>query len=246
MDCLNDNCDYAGPHASGSVAALPLGAGVSDSVWLCKACWDREMAWRSRQNKTLPAEAMFAILPFSSQLKSPMVMIPASRNTRLLRRVLRKALADSGRSSGQLPLSQTEGAQKYVRRVTLVNRRGEAKDYALKWGTFDDCYGEDIIREAVLYMARLKPRRLMLPLLAYGIVDNVFYSVQNWVDVPDYGSLRRKDNRRLDLLADTFSDYYISNIGRYKGQLRMLDYGAFRSRIALLAITDSYIEAKEI
>lgn len=47
-----NNCDGAGPHASGEVRVLPHGAEPShgNSI-LCRACFDKEISWRRDMNR---------------------------------------------------------------------------------------------------------------------------------------------------------------------------------------------------
>lgn len=44
-----NNCGGSGPHTPGEVRVLPLNGGANQIF--CRACFDREMAWRRAENK---------------------------------------------------------------------------------------------------------------------------------------------------------------------------------------------------
>jgi hypothetical protein len=56
---MQNNCDGSGPHQSGVVKILPTG-GDGNAI-LCRACYEREMAWRRMRNEELREAGRFEI-----------------------------------------------------------------------------------------------------------------------------------------------------------------------------------------
>ncbi len=52
-------CDGSGPHYHAEVRRLELGSG--SGIILCRACFDREIAWRKERNKTLGYKCKFPL-----------------------------------------------------------------------------------------------------------------------------------------------------------------------------------------
>ena len=47
----NANCSGAGPHEPGEVRRMSIGGG--GRISLCRSCWQKELEWRRKQNKSL-------------------------------------------------------------------------------------------------------------------------------------------------------------------------------------------------
>jgi hypothetical protein len=63
----NPNCDGFGPCSGEEVKALPIGRNPdSGNAILCKACFEREVAWRESMNSCLAKDCRFSLPAWDS------------------------------------------------------------------------------------------------------------------------------------------------------------------------------------
>ena len=55
----NNDCNGSGPHTPGEVRVMPYGGGGNDI--LCRACWQRALAYRRDRNRELGDFAQFKL-----------------------------------------------------------------------------------------------------------------------------------------------------------------------------------------
>jgi hypothetical protein len=60
----NFNCDGSGPHTDGQVRVMAISS--HGNLILCRACWNRELAWRKQRNRELEAFAQFELPAFDA------------------------------------------------------------------------------------------------------------------------------------------------------------------------------------